>query len=106
MTVALAGGLVISVFFGPTRLLWFKLFLFSLQLFKWLFIIGFLFAFTNLPSFYECFGFTPISILIDILPGPHTGAEMYKNIKHPELKQTPKTPKKVNINARNKNNKI
>jgi hypothetical protein len=88
------------------------LFAFSLLAFKWLFIIGFLTAFTNLPAFYKSFGFTPLSLFIDALPGPHTGAELYRNVAHPELKNQklniPKTPnkKKVNVNARNQNSKI
>jgi hypothetical protein len=100
LAFGILGGLIISTFFGVTVRLWLKLIVFILHALKWLFIIGFLSAFLNAPQFYESFGWTPISILVDIVPGPHTGAELYKQTPQP-------TPtKKRTVNARNKNSEI
>lgn len=62
--VGLVGAFWISLMFQSTLILWAKLFIIVIHLLKWLFIIGFVVAFLNMPQMYVAVGWTPVSVLL------------------------------------------
>ena len=62
--VGCVGLICMSLMFKTTLILWVKLFAILIHLLKWLFIIGFVTAFLNMPQMYVALGWTPLSLLV------------------------------------------
>ncbi len=71
VSVGLLGLFFISLMFKSSLLAWARVGVIVLFSIKWLFIVGFLTAFLNMPQMYAQFGWTPASILF--------GSEVYDN---------------------------
>ncbi len=73
IAIGCVGLFFFSFMFKTTLVLWLKFALILLQVVKWLFVVGFLVSFVNLPQVYEAFGWTPLSAL--------AGPQFYERLK-------------------------
>lgn len=63
--------------FKSSIAIWTTLIVFAFKALKWIFIVGFVTSFANLPQAYSCLGWTPVSIMF----GPHIYDHSLKALK-------------------------
>ncbi len=71
VAVGCVGIFFISLMFKSSVMWWGRLLIFILGVLKWVFIIGFVASFVNLPQMYSYTGWTPVSALF--------GPDMYNS---------------------------
>jgi hypothetical protein len=81
LMVSIVSLFLISLMTKIGWILWAIFFSLALRLIKWTIIIALVFGIMNMPQFYDCVGFTPISLLHDLLDKePNAGAKFYKRV--------------------------